>query len=684
MLAAGVAESATQVQHDVLRTSLSGKHVLLVLDNFEHVIDAAPEVASLLRECPCLTILVTSRTLLRISGEQVFPVPPLEHADAASPAVALFSERASAILPSFRLNASTAPIVEDICRLLDGLPLAIELAAARVNTLSLSALRDRLIWQMTLLTGGHRDAPKRHRTMRDAIAWSYDFLSAGEQVVLRRLSVFAGGFHIDAVPTVVSDGSEEEVNLRPRNTEAEDRILDVVGSLIDKSLLQRADQENRLAMLSPIRAYALEQLVATGDEIATRNRHAAWCLEFAQGLPGGWNDAPVDPCWLRSADAEHDNIRAALAWMESQHDGPGLLRLAIQIRWIWEVRGLSSEAVNWFERGLEIASDAEPSLRLKAHAILGRTLRRRGRYDLARQHLQSALSLAHELDDEVAAARAVYALGSLETNLAHYDDARALLNDARERFELQGDMAGVCGACYFLGNVSIGANDFTTAAAHLEAALSLRLRDESTFNLSVLLNALALVRCELGEAEVARSLLARSWSAWNEGDGANPDILAECLAISALLAALQRCPERAVRLLGTAEALTQSLDMPLMVPPPGLYQHHMAMLRSALGPQLFCEAWLAGRSLPLDEAIAEARKLEYAPGEAGDHALSRREMEVLNLLAAGRRDREIAQLLFISVRTVQGHVAHILDKLEVPTRSAAVSLAVARGLIRST
>jgi non-specific serine/threonine protein kinase len=187
MLAAGVAESATQVQHDVLRTSLSGKHVLLVLDNFEHVIDAAPEVASLLRECPCLTILVTSRTLLRISGEQVFPVPPLEHADAASPAVALFSERASAILPSFRLNASTAPIVEDICRLLDGLPLAIELAAARVNTLSLSALRDRLMWQMMLLTGGLRDAPKRHRTMRDAIAWSFDFLSADEQVVLRRL-----------------------------------------------------------------------------------------------------------------------------------------------------------------------------------------------------------------------------------------------------------------------------------------------------------------------------------------------------------------------------------------------------------------------------------------------------------------------------------------------------------------
>jgi DNA-binding CsgD family transcriptional regulator/tetratricopeptide (TPR) repeat protein len=370
--------------------------------------------------------------------------------------------------------------------------------------------------------------------------------------------------------------------------------------------------------------------------------------------------------------------------MESQRDGPGMLRLAIQIRWIWEVRGLSSEAVNWFERGLGIASEADASLRLKAHAILGRTLRRRGRYDLARHHLQSALSLAQDLGDDVAGARAVYALGSLETNLAHYDDARALLNDARERFGRQGDMAGVCGAHYFLGNIGVGQRDFATAATHLETALALRLRDESTFNLSVLLNALALVRCELGETEAARSLLARSWSAWNEGDGANPDILAECLAGSALLAALQRCPEQAVRLLGAAEALTDNLDMPLMVPPPHLYQDHVASLRSALGPQLFCEAWLAGRSLPLDEAIAEARKLEYAPGEARNHALSRREREVLNLLAAGQRDREIAQRLFISVRTVQGHVAHILDKLEVPTRSAAVSLAVARGLLHST
>ena len=397
MHALGGVEPGTLLGKDALLASLHELNALLVLDNFEQLVEAAPDLVEVLRSCPGVKLLVTSRSLLRITGEHALPVPPLDLPDsddtasledvAATPAVRLFVERANAIIPSFTLNEENAALVVETCRLLDGLPLAIELAAARVNYLPLPVLREWLERRMRVLVGGNRDVPRRHRTMHDAIAWSHDLLSTEEQVVFRRLAVFAGGFTGDAAAYVGANGRSD---LRSHHDSAgesgtsdasgRDRVAgglavpdalasDVaaeltIGPLVDKSLLRSLDlpdHEHRFEMLETIRAFALEQLAASGEESVVRDRHATWCLEFIESFPGGWDYTPNEMWLLHPAEVEHDNVRAALAWLERSGDGAGMLRLAIAMHSVWETRGYYSEAVEWFERGLAIARDASPT-----------------------------------------------------------------------------------------------------------------------------------------------------------------------------------------------------------------------------------------------------------------------------------------------------------------------------------
>jgi predicted ATPase len=346
--ALGMAEPRTRAWRDALAASLRDTEALLVLDNLEHLIDAAPELVALLQACPRLTLLVTSRFLLRVSGEHALPVPPLEvpqtveasslDAAAATPAVRLFAERASAVDPGFALNAMTTPIVVDICRLVDGLPLAIELAAARINALPPTVLRDKLDRCLNL-PGGARDASPRHRTMRDAIGWSYDLLRADEQAGLRRLSVFARGFSFDAAEHV---GGE--------------RVTDIIGSLIDKSLLSRddlSDQEHRVRMLEPVRPLALEQLAEGGELAPASDALADWCLELVESSPMA-TMVPGGERHLARLDAEHADIRRVLEWLDQHHDGDRLLRLAVALGGYWYDRNHYREGRIWTVRALAV------------------------------------------------------------------------------------------------------------------------------------------------------------------------------------------------------------------------------------------------------------------------------------------------------------------------------------------
>jgi predicted ATPase len=317
---------------DAFLTRLAGANLLLVLDNFEHLLPAADLVTEMLQTAPLVKVLVTSRTLLRVSGEQAFPVPPLGLPDSGtgvlsavmeSPAVRVFAMRAASVAPSFTVSETTAPMVADICRRLDGLPLAIELAAARVNALPIPALRDRLDRSLPLLTGGPRNAPRRHQTMRDAISWSYGLLDEEEQAVFRRLAVFAGGFTLAAAEAISGLGLQHTP------------VLEIVGSFVEKSLLQQGPpltKEPRFTLLETVRAYALEQLEASGELAEVRRLHADWYAAFIEGFGHDAQTMLAALSWLPAIEAEYGNVLAALDWLESSGDAGGVLRLTTAVR----------------------------------------------------------------------------------------------------------------------------------------------------------------------------------------------------------------------------------------------------------------------------------------------------------------------------------------------------------------
>ncbi|HET7094938.1 MAG TPA: AAA family ATPase, partial [Thermomicrobiales bacterium] len=321
---------------DALTTHLRPRELLLALDNLEHLLTAVPLITALLAACPRLTVLVTSQILLRVSGEHQFPVPPLALPGAEDPparladaeAVRLFVARARAVRPDFALTDETAPAVAAICRRLDGLPLAIELAAARLRHLSPESLLGRLDRRLPLLTDGPRDEPARLRAMRDAIAWSHDLLTPPEQTLLRRLAVFIGGFTLDAAEAVCGEGERTDVD------DGADPCLDLIASLVDKSLLRiatGAGGETRYAMLGTIREFGLERLAASGEAADIRDRHARWQRRLAARTLTFPVRGAVCPCALDRLEAEVGNLRTALAWHAERGDAAALLELAITL-----------------------------------------------------------------------------------------------------------------------------------------------------------------------------------------------------------------------------------------------------------------------------------------------------------------------------------------------------------------
>ena len=705
--AVGIREGGAEPTVDRLAVFIGDKRALLVLDNVEHVVAAVPVVADLLDRCPQLTVLATSRVRLRLSGEHEYAVLPLAVADREGehPAVEttvpaatrLFVERAQAVQTGFVLTPGLAPTVAAICRRLDGLPLAIELAAVWVKVLPPPLLLARLERRLPLLTGGGRDLPARQQTMRATIAWSDALLSADEQVLFRRLAVFVGGFTLEAVEAVAGDWGRGTGDGDERHDGASDpdprpsspvpsvpSVLDGIAALAGASLLGREvgpDGRPRFAMLETVREYGLEQLAERGEIAAARDAHAAYFV----GLDGWLEPNHLAPAErfddrFRAIAVEYPNLRAALTHLADRGDASTVLRLAGALAVFWHHVGTLSEGRGWLEWALARTPDTPSSWRCRALAGLSLVVWTQGDNDATVPLAEAARGMAERIGDTEMAALATHMLALVAFVRFELDGARALMEEALGRWEAVGTPTNAGYAHVMLSRVAFRRGDDETAAAHAEQALAIFRR--SGHPVGIVMGLVILARQAEGRGD-DRGALAAYREALPIGLGAAQRWgIAQTLAGLAAFAAAHGDAERAAMLLGAADARRGEVEAPTYaIPSPYDHPDHdraFATARAAVGPDRFDALRAAGQKLPLAEAVAIAATVAVPdPPAAG--ALTARERDVLRLLATGQTDREIAAALFLSPRTVNSHVANILAKLEVRTRREAA--ARARGVL---
>jgi predicted ATPase/class 3 adenylate cyclase len=644
----GVVEAGEQPLEESLKGYLRGKELLLLLDNFEQVLGGASLVGELLSACPKLKVLATSRSVLRVYGEQEYPVPPLElprpgrlppiERLSQYEAVRLFIERAKAASPNFSVTDENAPAVAEICARLDGLPLAIELAAARIKLLTPGAMLDRLGSRLKLLGGGARDLPERQRTLRDTIEWSHALLEEGEQVLFARLAVFSGGRTLEAIETVCDAKGDLPVD-----------ALEGVSSLLDKSLLRQEvgpEGESRFVMLETIHEYARERLEASGEAEATRRLHAEHFLALAEEAEPELRGAH-QLGWFEKLEAEHDNMRAALSWAMGEGDSEVGLRLAGSLWWFWLVRGHLSEGGRWLEGALaqDDGRSARSSARAKALVGAGRLMLEQGDLERATALLEGGAELFREVGPKEGLADALDNLGIAQAHRGELERARALFVESAEMFREAGDGWGVAESLNNLGlTASIRGENDQAMALHEE---SLRIRREladkrgiamSLGNLAVQ----ALIRgdheraatlCEEGLA-MARALGDRGFTATFLGNlgGAMlgqgnleraTELLAESIAIGhelgdkphlhtellgmAHVAGAAGEALREARLLGAAQGLRECVGMGLLdLEAREDSEALLATARSQVEEEAWERAWEEGRAMNLDEAISYA------------------------------------------------------------------------------
>jgi predicted ATPase/DNA-binding CsgD family transcriptional regulator len=683
----GLSPDATAPPEASLVKFLCDRALLLVLDNFEHIIDAAPLVAELLAACPRLNVLATSRVRLRLSGEREHVVPPLAlmaHDDTpsreralASAAVQLFVARAQAANEGFALTDDNAAAVAAICARLDGLPLAIELAAARTNVLPPAALLARLERRLPLLTGGTRDAPARQRTMRGAIGWSYDLLLPSEQQFLRRLAVFVGGFNLEAAAAVATAPAGTDVDL-----------LDRVTALVEQSLVRPIggpDDEPRFTMLETLREFGLDELAATGEMEATSAAHAAWHLEFGERALARL-DVVLDPAVLDRLDADRPNFRAAFGWLIDHGEGDASLRLALALWPLWYVRGPLAEGRAWFDRALAL-DDAPTALR--AEALFSAAWLANEQADNAHGIvlIEEALRISQRLDDATGIGRALYVYGNIVSDAGNQRRGTALLEDAVAAFRAGGDRSWLACGLNDLGVALLWQQDFDRAAPILEEALVLqRELGDPVASVMTLQNVGAVAQAR-GDLPGAAALMRESLElAIGQG---NKRAIASALESLAVVAAGCRRGTQAARLFGAAAGLREVIGAPIPPAQRERREHNFAAARATVDEATFAAAWAEGRALPLEQAIAEADAITGA-SPAPDcgastkrdaaHGLSPRELDVVRLIADGRSNQEIADALFISHRTATTHVRNILTKLNLDSRTAVAAWAIRQGL----
>ncbi|HLF25880.1 MAG TPA: tetratricopeptide repeat protein [Anaerolineae bacterium] len=656
--ALGIKEVAGQPLAHSIRAHLADKEMLLLLDNFEQVLGAAPFIAELLM-APRLKALVTSRTTLHVYGENEFSVPPLALPDlrhlpppdalARSPAIALFVERARAIKAEFALTSENAPAVAELCARLDGLPLAIELAAAQVKLLSPQTMVARLSSRLEFLTNVVRDAHARHRTLRGTLDWSYDLLTPEERTLFARLAVFVGSFTLEAAEAVAGATGTAPQQMDPN-------VLRGLAALLDKSMLQRwegAGSELRFVMLETIREYALERLDASGEAEVSRRRHAAYYLgliETAQIELTG----PQQKTWLERLELEHDNLRAALWWgLELSGETEIALRLASGLGQFWEMRGHLTEGRTWLEAALTKGRALPAAIRAKAFREVGALVLAQGDQRQAKAFLEESVRLYRELGDKRSTAWSLNNLGLIVEAQGDYHSARLLqeeglalhremesqegvawslnylglvvlkqgeLEQARVLHEesltlhrMLGVKQGVASTLLNLGHVARLCGDYARAAVLYQESLTVFDELGIRGNVAHALLNLGLLACAQGAGQRARSLQTQALSIFRQlGDKRG---IAYALEGLGWAAGSEGDVEGAGRLWGAAQALREAIDSP--VPPADLAGHleAVARIRAQADSVKFAAAWQAGCQMSLEQAIElayQTQRLETA------------------------------------------------------------------------
>lgn len=515
LTALGVLDTGLRPPAERLADHLRERRLLLLLDNFEQVVAAAPLVADLLRAAPGLRVVVTSRAVLHLSGEQEFPVPPLGLPDPAElpqaaalsqyEAVALFIERAVAVKPDFQVTNANAPAVAELCARLDGLPLAIELAAARVKLLPPQAMLARLGSRLDLLASGSRDLPARQQTLRGAIAWSHDLLDEPSRRLFARFAIFVDGATLEWAERVCGDAGGDEAGAGSSGTASLD-VLDGLSALVDQSLVRQdeADGEPRFWMLATIREFALERLVGSGEADAVAERHAAACLDLGEAAAPELT-GPRQKVWLDRLDQENGNLRAALGWVADHDRAETGLRLGAALWRFWQMRGLLAEGAERLERLLALPHAADhPAARAAALQAAGGLAYWRGEMPKAAEYYEQCLQLRRELGDRPAIANALYDV-SFPYVVGAWDIPRAvpLIEESLALYRELGDRAAVGRALWALGNARYFSQDLEAAAGILAEALTTLRGTEDVFSLAWALHTLGLVEHRLGRPEVA-------------------------------------------------------------------------------------------------------------------------------------------------------------------------------------
>ena len=684
--ALGVREAPGLSPTETLAEHLASEKALLVLDNCEHLVEACASLAdNLLVACPELKILATSREPLHVAGETSFMVPSLATPDpdrqlffgelAGYEAVRLFVERAGEIDSSFALKEENAPAVARLCDRLDGIPLAIELAAARTKVLTVEQILKKLEDPLGLLTAGSRTAEARHKTLRATLEWSHDLLEEAERALLRRLSVFVGGFTLEAVEAV---GAEGRVSSPP--------VLDLLSGLMDKSLVvagAEADGALRYGMLEPVRQYALERLVEAGAEAEVRRLHAAFYLALAERAEPELLGADQAE-WLERLRTEIGNLRGAISWSlepgggEDERAGLGLRLVAVSWRF-WDVEGFR-EGKRWLRAALERAPGGFPAVRARALVGLGWILNFQGEYGPAVAALEEAVALYGELGEESDAALALSNLGSAVIRGGFEERLRAFVEEG-EALMMGGDLEGHARADLrmLLACAATAEGDHDSAASQLEESLALSRELGDHWNTAFSLYILGMIELQRGDLERGEALIEECVPIGRELDYSF--LLAHVLLGLGLVAALRGRPVRAARLWGAAEPLRERLGLALShfeLVTFG-YERDLAAVRSALSESTFDAAWAEGRAMSPEQAFEYT--LGEPPHEENTHPLTRREMEVLRLVADGMSNQDIATTLVLSEHTVHRHVANVLGKLGVSSRTAAVAQAARLGLL---
>ncbi len=662
---------------DILRAVLRDGDYLLVLDNFEQVLPAASTLADLLDTCPTVKLLVTSRAVLGIPGEYVVDIRPFQLPSLRSPgadtdavdfdACRLFVDRVQALDPEFALTSANARTIVSICQRLDGLPLAIELAASWVSVLSPSALLAQLENRLALPSGGSLGAPQRQRSLRDTIAWSYGLLSAPSQALFRRIAVFHGGCSLDAVMEICGDGSLE--------------VLQELRALVANSLVRRTDDpagDSRYTLLETVREFGVEALDQSDEASITRQRHAAYFLALAERAEAKQNTGERE-AWLDRLESEQGNLHSALEWALEQEDAEIALGLCGSLLPFWQFRFYSSLGRDWVRRALALDQDVSAPVLRKAVYCAGTLAYMHGELVEAEDFFADALVRYQEADDPGMIGRVEVALGRLAWDEGDLDTAHRWFESAKLRFERCGDEVGLAHALHGLGLVAYKEGDYPQAETFLRDAL--RMWQSLGFSWE-------LARCIPGHlADVARAAgnlteamilyqecLALNW------DGQDLENVSWSLAGLALIAATDGHMDQAVRLMGLADRFEELTGAPLTPHIRRDHDHAVCMLMDSVGVERFATIQASVRNARLEVEIEAAlaltrRETSTNAPALSDLGLTQREREVLQMMASGKANQDIADVLFVSLGTVKVHVTHILAKLGVKSRAAATDYA---------